>query len=149
MGAMEEGRRISKLINQRDVRERSLSMLNRRHCEQLIEKEIVRLASHSDFVVYVLYDRENGEEPLEYNLFRLAEGKAKLSDIPYSLDLEGIVVWYFCNRQGDNFTCHKILIELEDGIYKAGQYGHFEGFWDEFSQYVANDRWVASALQRG
>ncbi len=130
--------------NSRSLEER-LPPISRKQCEHLIGKEIAELAEKSDFVVVVVYDREEGAEPVDYTLYDYKKG-ATPQDVPSQLDFEGIWVWYFCTHNGENFQAHKLLIELEDGHYVNGQFGEFEGFWDEFPQYVAKDRWVASNL---
>ncbi|MFK7866848.1 MAG: hypothetical protein AB8B77_05365 [Alphaproteobacteria bacterium] len=132
----------SGLQNDADQR---LPRLNRQQSEQLVSAKITDMAHDADFVVLVMYDREQGLEPVDYHLYDFQKG-ASPADVPTDLNYEGIWVWYFCNRNGENFQARKLLIEMIDGHYGYGQFGDFEGFWDEFPQYVAKDRWVETCI---
>lgn len=128
--------------------EERLPPLSRTHCEALITKQITQLAMECDFVVRVIYDREQGSLPIDYTLYDFQKDSFP-EQVPTSLDFEGIWVWYFCKREKNSFKARKLLIEIEDGHYLNGQFGDFEGFWDEFSQYVTDDRWVKAAFNQG
>lgn len=111
----------------------------------LIAQEIRRLASEADVVVYALYDPETPDDPLDFDLVEREAGGAALS-IEVDFAFEGAALWYFCERDGDAFRAKKILIQIRDGRFAHGQVGDFEGYWDEFPQYIAEDRWVRSAV---
>ncbi|MDF1749345.1 MAG: hypothetical protein P1V34_10780 [Alphaproteobacteria bacterium] len=114
----------------------------------LIARELKRLAKLSDIVVFTLYDPENPDEPMDFNLLDREElGESIDLDIDFSF--EGVGLWYLCRRDGDAFSAKKILIQIRDGRFVHGQVGDFEGFWDEFPQYVSEDRWVRSAVLQG
>ncbi len=114
----------------------------------LIARELKRLATLSDVVVYTLYDPESPDEPIDYVLLDREElGKAISLDVGFGF--EGVALWYLCRRDGDAFSAKKILIQIRDGRFVHGQVGDFDGFWDEFPQYVSEDRWVRSAVLQG
>ncbi len=114
----------------------------------LIARELRRLAMLSDIVVYTLYDPEMPDDPLDFTLLDREElgGDIEL-DIDFTF--EGVALWYLCRRDGDAFKAKKILIQIRDGRFVHGQVGDFDGFWDEFPQYVSEDRWVRSAVLQG
>src|SRR3546814_1419362 len=66
--------------------------------------------------------------------------------MPVDFDFEGIGVWYICHRNGDTFHLRHILVEISGGRFRRGQVNQFEGYWDEFPQFVAEDRWVKALL---
>lgn len=114
----------------------------------LIVKELKRLAEDADVVVSTLYDPQDPNDPLDYALMDRAEiGGAIALDVAF--DFEGVALWYICRREGDAFQAKKILIQIRNGRFMHGQVGEFNGFWDEFPQYVAEDKWVHSAVLRG
>jgi hypothetical protein len=114
----------------------------------LIAEEIRRLGRESDLVVYTLYDPASPDDPLDYELWdREKDGVEPEIDVDFSY--EGAALWYFCRRDGEAFSAKKILIQIRDGRFAHGQVGDFEGFWDEFPQYIADDRWVRSAVLKG
>ena len=112
----------------------------------LIARELKRLATLSDIVVYTLYDPEMPDEPLDFSLLEEL-GESIQLDIDFAF--EGVALWYLCRREGDAFSAKKILIQIRDGRFVHGQVGDFDGFWDEFPQYVSEDRWVRSAVLQG
>ncbi|MEQ8604544.1 MAG: hypothetical protein RIB45_14610 [Marivibrio sp.] len=113
--------------------------------EDLIAKELARLARSADLVVFALYDPESPDEPQDYQLAeRPADGSAIALDVAF--DFEGVGVWYLCFRDGETFSARKVLLQMRAGRYVHGQVGWFEGYWDEFPQYVAQDGWVRSAV---
>ena len=115
--------------------------------EDLIAKELTRRASEADLVVFTLHDPADAEEPLYYRLF---DREASDGEIQLEVDFgyEGIGVWYLCRREGETFTAKKVLLQIASGRFVNGQIGDFEGFWDDFPHYVAEDRWVAAACAR-
>lgn len=116
---------------------------------ELIVKELKRLASEADVVVSTLYDPQHPDDPLDYDLQDRAELGGPIT-LDVEFDFEGVALWYICRREGDAFQAKKILIQIRNGRFVHGQVGEFDGFWDEFPQYVAEDKWVRSAvLQAG
>lgn len=112
---------------------------------EMIVGEIKRLAVEADLVVFTLYDPDAPDDPLDYDLWdRERDGMPPAVDVDFGY--EGAAVWYFCNRDGEAFNAKKILIQIRAGRFVHGQVGDFEGFWDEFPQYIAEDRWVRSAV---
>jgi len=113
--------------------------------EDMIAKELVRLAHSADLVVFALYDPQDPEEPRDYQVAeRPADGSAIRLDV--SFGFEGVGVWYLCYREGETFTARKVLLQMRAQRYVRGQVGWFEGFWEEFPQYVAQDSWVRAAV---
>lgn len=113
--------------------------------EDLIAKELTRLARSADLVVFALYDPEAPDEPRDYHLVERPENGAPIA-LDVAFDYEGVGVWYLCFRDGETFSARKVLLQMRGGRYVHGQVGWFEGFWDEFPQYVAQDGWVRSAV---
>lgn len=114
---------------------------------ELIARELHRLAGMADLVVYTLYDPGQPDDPLDYQLFDREE--VGTIDLDVAFGFEGVALWYICRRDGEAFSAKKILIQIRDGRFVHGQVGDFDGFWDEFPQYVAEDRWVRSAVLQG
>ena len=113
--------------------------------EDLIAKELTRLARSADLVVFALYDPEAPDEPRDYQLVERPEDGAPIA-LDVAFDYEGVGVWYICRRHGETFTVRHIMAHIENGRFASGQVGWFEGYWDEFPQYVAQDGWVRSAV---
>lgn len=113
--------------------------------EDLIAKELTRLARSADLVVFALYDPEAPDEPRDYQLVERPEDGAPIT-LDVAFDYEGVGVWYLCFRDGETFSARKVLLQMRGGRYVHGQVGWFEGYWDEFPQYVAQDGWVRSAV---
>ncbi|NMM44272.1 hypothetical protein HH303_07270 [Rhodospirillaceae bacterium KN72] len=114
---------------------------------QMIAQEVRRLAEEADLVVFTLYDPAEPENPIDYQLIDRAD--VGMVELDMDFDFEGVGLWYLCSRNGDAFSAKKILIQIRNGRFVHGQVGDFEGFWDEFPQYVAEDKWVHSALLKG
>ena len=116
--------------------------------ERMIASEIQRLASEADICVFALYDpKGTSVEPVDFEcLDRRETGPI---NIEVSLDFEGVGVWYIAYREGETFRSKKVLLEITDGRFTHGQMGNFEGYWEEFPQYVAEDRWVHAQLSKG
>lgn len=115
---------------------------------ELIAKELRRLAAVADVVVYTLYDPENPNGPIDYALLDREELGTSI-DLDVDFRFEGVALWYVCRRDGEAFSAKKILIQIRDGRFVHGQVGEFDGFWDEFPQYISEDRWVQSAMIKG
>lgn len=109
--------------------------------EDLIAKEIGRLVQDADVFVFALYDPADPDAgPVDFFVHDKArDGIARYTP---TLDFEGIGVWYICFRKGDTFTVRHILLKIENGRFVHGQVGDFDGFWDDWPAYVAEDRWV-------
>jgi len=115
--------------------------------EDLVVAEIRRLTEQSDIFVFALYDPE---EPDAGPAHFFVHDAMKDGPIDYepALDFEGIGVWYICNRRGETFHVRHILIKVEDGRFVHAQVGDFEGFWEDWPAYVAEDRWVKALRNR-
>lgn len=113
--------------------------------EDMIAKELTRLARSADLVVFALYDPQDPEEPRDYQLLDREEVGGPI-DLDIGFDFEGVGVWYLCYRDGETFAARKVLLQMRGGRYVRGQVGWFEGYWEEFPQYVAQDSWVRAAV---
>lgn len=115
--------------------------------EDMIVAEIRRLTEQSDIFVFALYDPAEPEGgPIHFHVHdAMKDGPA---DYDPPLDFEGIGVWYICNRQGETFHVRHILIKVENGRFVHAQVGDFEGFWEDWPSYVADDRWVKALRTR-
>ncbi len=115
--------------------------------EDLIAKELTRRAAEADLVVFTLHDPSNAEDPTDYRLLDREElGETIELDVDFRF--EGIGVWYLCRREGEIFSAKKVLLHISGGRFVHGQIGDFEGYWEDFPHYVAEDRWVAAACAR-
>ena len=116
--------------------------------ERMIASEIRRLASEADICVFALYDPTRPQaEPVDFECHdRKSQGEI---DLDVSLNFEGVGVWYIAYREGEIFRSKKVLLQVSKGRFTHGQMGTFEGYWDEFPQYVAEDRWVHAQLAKG
>lgn len=114
----------------------------------LISRELKRIAALSDLVVFTLYDPAAPDDPLDYQLLEAGTAERAI-DLDVGFDFEGVGLWYLCRRDGEAFKAKKVLIQIQQGRFVHGQVGEFDGYWDEFPQYVAEDRWVRSAILSG
>jgi len=115
--------------------------------EEMIAAELTRLGRSSDIHVFALYDPDDPDgDPIDFYCIDRVKGDKATPAI--ELHFEGIGVWYFANRHGDTFKVRKVLLQVTNGRFAHGQVGDFEGYWDDFPQYVAEDRWVQSLLRR-
>lgn len=115
--------------------------------EDLIARELTRRAAEADLVVFTLYDPADAEEPLDYQLFDRDEMGHQIG-LDVDFRYEGIGVWYLCRREGETFTAKKVLLQISAGRFVHGQIGDFDGYWEDFPHYVAEDRWVAAACAK-
>ncbi|WP_420547073.1 hypothetical protein [Curvivirga sp.] len=118
----------------------------RDHLKERLAAEIRKQARFADVMVYSVYDLNMPEEgPVVFDQY---ERKQLINpdDIPIDMDFEGIGVWYICFRQGDTFSVRHILLKRTHGRFTHQQTGVFEGFWEDWPRYVAEDKWVKSAM---
>ncbi|MDX1738508.1 MAG: hypothetical protein R3261_09740 [Alphaproteobacteria bacterium] len=121
----------------------------RDHLKSRLMQEIRKLAKHADVLVHSLYDTSRPEAgPIIFDQYD-ADQLENVDDIPINLDFDGIGVWYICYRDGDTFSVRHILVKREAGRFVHQQTGNFEGFWEDWPRYVAEDKWVHSLLVRG
>ncbi|RVU39157.1 hypothetical protein EOI86_07870 [Hwanghaeella grinnelliae] len=115
--------------------------------EQKIEAELARLSELADVCVFALYDPVTPDgDPIDfYCVDRRDESAARP---PLTLSFNGVGVWYFAFRRGETFTVRKVLLRISDHRFIDAQVGDFEGYWEDFPQYVAEDRWVQSIIRR-
>ncbi len=135
-------RHYSQLSNQGRSPVQRSSLRTREEAERELADEIMDMALDSDFVVLARYDLENREQAADYKIYNLETGEAEVQDIPQRPTSDGIFIWYFCQKDDPVFRCRKLLIELVDGCYASGQLANYEGYWEDFGQYVTEDRWV-------
>ncbi len=116
--------------------------------EELIATEIRRLVTQADVYVFALYDPANSDSgPVDFKCYQREPGAHRIV-VDVQFDFEGVGVWYICRRQDDAFTVRHILAHIKDGKFQSGKVASFEGFWDEFPDFVAEDRWARSYCRR-
>ncbi|WP_425404663.1 hypothetical protein [Hwanghaeella sp.] len=115
--------------------------------EQKIEAELTRLSELADICVFALYDpaRPDGD-PIDFYCVDRRDKSAVRP--PLSLSFEGVGVWYFAFRRGETFSVRKVLLRISEHRFIDAQVGDFEGYWEDFPQYVAEDRWVQAIIRR-
>ena len=75
-------------------------------------------------------------------------GKIIIGDVDNSstsspnFNFEGIGVWYICDRYDETYQLRHILVQIKNGRFVKGQVEQFQGYWDEFPQFIAEDRWI-------
>ena len=116
--------------------------------EHLLESQIKRLSAEADICVFALYNpKAKRGGPVDFACYdRKQCGRI---DLDIDFGFEGVGVWYIAYRDGEVFRSKKILLKIENGRFAHGQVGNFEGYWEEFPQYVAEDRWVRDQLAEG
>lgn len=116
--------------------------------EELIATEIRRLVAQADVYVFALYDPRDSESgPVDFKCYQRDPGAARIV-VDVQFDFEGVGVWYICRRQGDTFSVRHIMAHIADGKFQSGKVASFEGYWDEFPSFVAEDRWARSYCRR-
>lgn len=115
--------------------------------EQKIQAELSRLSLEADVCVFALYDAQTPDgDPIDF--YCIDRNDTTAHRPPISLDFDGVGVWYFAFRNNDTFKVRKVLLQIEDHRFLDAQMGDFEGFWEDFPTYVAEDRWVQSITRR-
>lgn len=116
--------------------------------EELIATEIRRLVAQADVYVFALYDPRDSESgPVDFRCYqRETETGRIIVDVRF--DFEGVGVWYICRRNGDTFKVRHILAHIRDGKFQTGKVASFEGYWDEFPNFVAEDRWTRNYCRK-
>jgi len=115
--------------------------------EQKIQAELTRLSNLADVCVFALYDPADPDgEPVDFYCVDRHDETAHRPAI--SLAFDGVGVWYFAFRKGETFTVRKVLLCIENRHFIDAQVGDFEGYWEDFPVYVAEDRWVQSIIRR-
>lgn len=116
--------------------------------EELIATEISRLATQSDVYVFALYDPKDPDNgPVDFRCYQRDAASNRIA-VDISFEFEGIGVWYICRRDGDTYTVRHIMVHLRDGVFRGGRVASFEGFWDEFPRFVAEDRWIKAFCRK-
>ena len=116
--------------------------------EELIATEIRRLVAQAVVYVFALYDpRESESGPIDFKCYQREETADRIV-VDVRFDFEGVGVWYICRRQRDTFNVRHILAHIEDGKFQSGNVANFEGYWDEFPNFVAEDRWARNYCRR-
>lgn len=116
--------------------------------EELIATEIRRLVTQADVYVFALYDpRSSDSGPIDFKCYQRERATDRIT-VDVRFDFEGVGVWYICRRQGDTFTVRHIMAHISRGKFQNGKVASFEGYWDEFPNFVAEDRWARSYCRR-
>lgn len=116
--------------------------------EALIATEIRRLVTQADVYVFALYDPRNSDSgPVDFKCYQREPGTGRIV-VDVRFDFEGVGVWYICRRHGEAFTVRHILAHIENGKFKSGKVASFEGYWEEFPDFVAEDRWTRNYCRR-
>ena len=116
--------------------------------EELIATEIRCLDAQADVYVFALYEPGLSDSgPVDFKCYQRERGANRIT-IDVRFDFEGVEIWYICRRQGDTFTVRHIMANISSGKFQKGRVARFEGFWDEFPKFVAEDRWARSYGRR-
>lgn len=116
--------------------------------EDLAARELTRLARISDVFAAAVYDPGAAlAQPKRFKCWHRGSA-ADRSAISIAFDFEGIGVWYAVKRRGARFEMHHILLEIEYGRCLHSQAEVLNGPWDDWSDIVAADPWVADRRDR-
>ena len=116
--------------------------------EKTTATEIRRLVGQADVYVFALYEPSLSDSgPVDFKCYQRERG-AKRITINVRSDFEGVEIWYICRRQGDTLTVRHIMAHISSDKFQNGKVANFEGFWDEFPNFVAEDRWARSYSRR-
>ena len=119
----------------------SKPMLGRR-----IEGALRQVVEASHATVYMRYEAQRGNEPVEQQIGNKNDG---FENIPVQINnFEGIAAWYIINRNNDTYEATKLVIERYGNKITDCRLGNFEGFWDEVDQFIIKDKWVFSAIAK-
>lgn len=116
--------------------------------EELIATEIRRLVAQADVYVFALYDPQASDSgPVDFRCYQREHGTDRIA-VDVRFDFEGVGVWYICRRHGATFTVRHIMAHIKNGKFHTGKVASFEGYWDEFPDFVAEDRWTRDYCRR-
>ena len=116
--------------------------------EELIATEIRRLVAQADVYVFALYDpRACDSGPVDFRCYQRERDTDRIA-VDVRFDFEGVGVWYICRRHGATFTVRHIMAHIRNGKFQTGKVASFEGYWDEFPDFVAEDRWTRDYCRR-
>ena len=112
-----------------------------------ISAVLKQLILKSDMTIFFLYDMANGADgdPVQTLMGDKSMG---FDGVPNQFNFDGIGVWYLVERNKDVYKAVKILTYIEEGQFINGQVGDFEGYWEEFSHYIEEDKWVAHMINK-
>lgn len=114
--------------------------------KQVICRQIELLAKQADVYVFALYAADQIDiGPISYKCYdkkRLQSPEA----LEIDLNFDGIGVWYICFRNADTFRAKHILVQAQNGHFVNQQMGTFDGYWEDWPSYVAEDRWVQDLM---
>ena len=126
--------------NQNSLKKKSLE--TKQTLESMLSNEITRLSQEADVCIFALYDAEcPNEGPIDFSTHE-RDSNLDILDFDVDFDFEGIGVWYICRRYGKTYRLRHILVQIRQGRFVKGQVEEFEGFWDEFPEFVVEDRWI-------
>ncbi len=115
--------------------------------EVLITKEIQRLASNADVLVFVKYaDSSLKGGPLS---FVLVDKEIPDSDdeFPVNFNFQGLGIWFLCKRSGETFHMRHVIVEIdENGKFSRGLVGEQEGYWEDFPVYISDERLLGGII---
>ena len=110
--------------------------------ELLLADEIKHLTASADNCIFALYDAHTPNEgPIDFVTYECSDKHASL-DVDVNFNFEGIGVWYICDRYDETYQLRHILVQIKNGRFVKGQVEQFQGYWAEFPQFIAEDRWI-------
>ena len=115
--------------------------------EVLITREIQRLAEAADVTVFVRYaDSTLKGGPLDFVLVD-KESPDSDTELPISLDFQGLGIWFLCQRTGETFHMRHVIVEIdEQGKFSRGHVGEQEGYWEDFPVYISDERLLGGII---
>lgn len=116
--------------------------------EELISREIYRLATDSEVYAAAVYDPGAPlAQPKHFECLHRAQYGA-MDSIRVHFDFEGIGVWYAIRKDGPEFEMRHILLEIENGRCVHSRAETIRGVWRDWSDIVSADPWVAERRDR-
>lgn len=116
--------------------------------EELISREIYRLAKESDVYAAAIYDPASPvAKPKHFECVHRANHGA-MEAIQVRFDFEGIGVWYAIRRNGREFEMRHIMLEIENGRCVHSRAETHSGPWADWADIVSADPWVAERRDR-